>query len=109
MTIMTAGGRKAVSAVTAASPRLWELGVREAGLEGGIHQLPWLDFAAAGHNPSSLRFHWSTVACKLETWRLLTAFNKSIQELVGRVAQHPRVQEPNPDVTLQQHTGKEEK
>lgn len=34
MTIITAGGRKAVSAVTAAQPRLWELRVREAGCTG---------------------------------------------------------------------------
>lgn len=40
-----------------------------------------------------------------KTWRLLTVFSKSIQELA---AEHPRVQEPSPDVTLQQHAGQKE-
>ena len=57
--------------------------------------------------PPALRFHWSAVARKVDPWRLLTAVDKSVQERWG--AKHPRVQAPSPDVTLQQHTGKEEK
>lgn len=64
-------------------PRLLELSVRElsVSLSADLTTL-WLPATT----PPALRFHWSTVACKVETWRLLTAFNKSIQKLVGSQA-----------------------